>query len=417
MSDTHISAKPQIIFSSVIILLLVGIVAAWGATAQLSSAVIASGQIELAKERWTIQHPNGGRVLEIRVSDGDYIEEGDLLMRLDGAQLEASLNILLVRESELQASVARLRAERDGLDILEGEASEALESQRNLHRERLQSFHQSLSQIEAQGEQLTAQLVGLDVQSGALDRQISLMNENLEVQVTLLERGLTQEGRVRDLQLSLAQLEGTQGELQTARSIALGKQVELTQRRLSIETTRRERAIEQLREVEPELMEVTERIALVTGQLAQLEVRAPVTGILHDLRTHSVGGVIQAGALIAEVVPENAELVGVARIASQDIARINLGQLTELRIQGIQDRYAPKVFGTVQSISADVFEGGSSQPDHYRVAIALGTETDEQVALRPGMSMDAFFTSDARTPIAYLIEPLNNALSRTMREK
>ena len=174
MSSHSISAKPQVIAASLLVVFLVGSVLAWGATARLAGAVISSGTIELASERWAIQHSSGGRVVTLGVSEGHAVEEGDLLLRFDGTQLRASRAILRARKSELEARQARALAERDNKTTLEGGSSSALEGQRLLHAERLDAYQQTQAQLEAQRLQLEAQITGLNVRRKRLEGRPSL---------------------------------------------------------------------------------------------------------------------------------------------------------------------------------------------------------------------------------------------------
>ena len=209
------SLKPLMIGLIASVLLIVGF-GGWAVMAQLSGAIIASGQIEVDQNR---QHPDGGVVAEILVDEGDTVENGGVLIRLDSRAEKSELSIIQGQLFELMARRGRLIAERDNLDrvtfdpkLIAAAATdpaidELKSGQEHLFHARRASLAKQVEQLRKRTAQIDNQIDGIIAQKAALNTQLDLIEIELADQQKLLDRGLAQASRVLALQRTQAELE------------------------------------------------------------------------------------------------------------------------------------------------------------------------------------------------------------------
>jgi HlyD family secretion protein len=230
------------------LLVLVGGFGTWAVKAQITGAIIASGQIEVDRNRQVIQHPDGGVVDAILVEEGDTVTKGDTLIRLDASLLQSELAIVEGQLFEILARRGRLEAERDGAETLkfdplleqEPQGAELIVGQTRLFDARLESNTRAVEQLGQQRAQIASQLNGITAQQTALSTQSDLIQRELTDQQKLLSQQLVQASRVLALQREEANLLGRVGELTAQAAQAAERMTEIEIQVLSLATTRRE---------------------------------------------------------------------------------------------------------------------------------------------------------------------------------
>ncbi|MEM9349985.1 MAG: biotin/lipoyl-binding protein, partial [Pseudomonadota bacterium] len=289
------SARKPLIVGIAAVAILVGGFGTWASQANIAGAIIASGRIEVDRNRQVVQHPDGGVVAEIAVDEGATVEIGDVLIRLDPSLLSSELAIIEGQLWETTARRARLEAERDDAENIDfpsdllaiaeerDAVSELIDGQRNLFAARAETVSRNVEQLGRRRLQIADQISGIDAQLVALSRQLELINEELRDQQDLFERGLAQVGRVLALQREQASLEGRVGELTANRAQAEGRITEIDIEILGLNAGRREEAITQLRDIQFREVELMERRRAVSERLERLEITAPVGGIVYGL--------------------------------------------------------------------------------------------------------------------------------------
>lgn len=268
-------AKPMTL-GLLAMLILVGGFGAWAVMAQITGAVIASGQIEVDRNRQVIQHPDGGVVETILVDEGDTVEAGDLLIQLDPTVLRSELVIVEGQLFEIMARRGRLEAERDGTETItfpeellafnRPEIAELIAGQERLFQARLESGAKTKEQLAQRRAQIVSQISGIKAQQDALTRQQELIVQELADQQSLLDRGLAQASRVSALQREEANLLGRVGELSASEAQAAEQITEIEIEVLTLDTTRREEAITRLRDLQFNELELSERQRTLTEQ-------------------------------------------------------------------------------------------------------------------------------------------------------
>jgi len=410
--------------------LLLGGFILWAAMSQIGGAVIAQGRIEVEQNRQVVQHPDGGVVERINVREGDIVEAGDLLISLDPSNLTSELAVVEGQLFEVLARRARLEAERDGVSTLVFDpllaestnpiAMELMVGQQRLFEARLASALSEKEQLEKQKEQIAEQIVGFRAQGDAVNSQLGFIQQELADQQTLLDRGLAQSNRVLALQREMASLTGQTGELTSAVASSQSRMTELDIAILRIDTNRREEAISTLRDLQFREIELAERRRQITYQLERLEIRAPVSGIVYDLRVFGVQSVIRPAEPVLFIVPQDRPLVITAQVEPRNIDEVARGQEVRVRFTAFNQRTTPELLGRVEQISADAFTDETSRISYYRAQVVLlDGETSRLppgLGLMPGMPVDVFFTTADRSPAEYLLKPINDYFARTFRE-
>ena len=410
---------------------LIGGFGAWAALSNIAGAVVASGQIEVDRNRQAVQHPDGGVVLTLDVIEGQRVSEGDVLLRLDPSDLQSALSVANAQLNEWRARQARLEAERDlrpGIvfppDLLEDAAEDAdlaelLEGQRNLFAARAETLTQETDQLNRRADQIRAQLEGIAAQREALTDQRDLVEQELVNVQDLIDRGLVEASRGLALRRESARLLGTLGELDASAAESAGRITEIDLQILQLETERREEAIGQLREVRVEQAELAERARALIRQMNQTEMRAPVDGVVYGLNVFGARSVVQAAQPVLYLVPQDRPLVISTRIAPTNVDEVFVGQEVVLRFPAFDARNTPELFGQVRQVSADAFVDEASGVSYYEAEIVLNegeVARLEDETLLPGMPVEAFIRTEDRTPLAYLLRPLADYFNRAFRE-
>jgi len=413
------------------LLVLVAGFGGWSVTTTLAGAVVASGQIEVDRNRQAIQHPDGGVVAMLEVGEGDRVEEGQVLLRLDAAELSTELAVAAARLAELRARRARLEAERDGLETLsfpealealgaaDPEVADLLTGQRNLFDARADTMAREVEQLRGRITQIGAQVDALRAQEDALSQQVVLVEEELTLRRTSLDRGIGTREPVVQLQQELVQLRGSLGEVTARRAEAAERVIETELSILQVTTERREQAIVELREIRVSEQELAERAANLSRRIDRLELRAPVAGRLLGLTIFGPGAVLRPADPFAFLVPEGRPLVISARVPAIDIDQVFAGQTVSLRFPAFDQRTMPEVTGEVSQVSADAFTDEVSGGSFYRTEIVMA---EDQAALLgdrvlvSGMPVEAYIRTQDRTPLTYLLEPFTTYFSRAFRE-
>ncbi|MEJ6396789.1 HlyD family type I secretion periplasmic adaptor subunit [Yoonia sp. 208BN28-4] len=424
------STRPQMIVGLLALLVLVGGFGSWAVLAQINGAVIASGQIEVDRNRQVIQHPDGGVVAEIIAEEGVLVAEGDLLIKLDPDVLQSELSIVEGQLFEIMARRGRLEAERDDtteitfpatlLEEAENGAQTLIDGQTRLFVARKDSMARAQEQLTQRRAQIQSQISGIDAQQAALQTQVALITEELADQQTLLDRGLAQASRVLALQREAANLQGRIGELTAAAAQAAEQITEIEIEMLGLETNRREEAITRLRDIQYNELELSERRRTLTTQLDRLDIRAPVSGVVYGLQVFAPRSVIRPADPVMFLIPQDRPLVIAAQVQLTDVDQIHLGQEATLRFSAFDQRRTPELMGSVTLVSADAFQDEGTLQSFYRVELRLNEGEIEKLpvdmTLIPGMPVEAFVRTADRSPMDYLIKPLSDYFVKAFRE-
>lgn len=403
----------------------------WATFSRIAGAVVAAGQLEVEDRKQVIQHPDGGVVAEIRVREGDHVNAGDVLMVLDGTQLRSEHAIVEGQLYEILARRGRLEAERDqeaeisfDRDLLaradtDDDVSGLVDGQRKLFLARRETLEREDDQLARRAEQATSQITGIAAQIAATDEQSRLIEKELGDMRSLREKGLAQEGRVLALEREAARLAGAAGELTAAKAETEGRVTEIGIERDKLVTRRREEAETELRDLGYRALELAERRHALAEQIARLEIRAPTSGVVLSLQVSTPRAVLRAAEPALFIVPQDRPLLIAAKISPINVDEISPGQPVTLRFSSLPSRTTPQLYGKVLRISADALTDERSGMTFYRAEIGLNEGEAARLeghTLIPGMPVEAYLRTGERSPLAYLLKPFTDYLSRAFRE-
>ncbi len=422
-----LSRHVQLAFCAIFVLFFgFGFIAA---VIEIEGAVIASGRVVVESNIKRVQHQEGGIVKEIHVREGQKVDAHDLLVRIDDTLPKTNLKIVQTRLFELWSLEARLSAERDDqtdIDLAEvavgslvPEFSIAQQGQRNLLSARRQSQRAQKAQIAEQIDQYDEQIEGLIEQRDAKAKEAALIDQELRRLTGLLDKGLIKRGTVTSLQREKARIEGEHGRF--AAEIAQSSQA-IAERRvriLQITEDARTEVLEQLQAVRVEISELQEQRLAIRDQLNRAYIRAPQAGIVHQLTVHTVGRVVGPGEDLLAIVPQEDELVIDAQISPTDIDQIFTSQRAIIRMPGLHRGSTPELNANVMKISPDLLQDSITGNSYYNARLILPEEEIRKLSdvnILPGMPVETFVLSEARSILSFLTKPLSDHVSHMFRE-
>ena len=410
--------------------LLVAGVAGWASTTQLSGAVIASGVVVVDSDVKKVQHPTGGVVSEINVRDDDHVNAGDVVVRLDATQTKANAAVYSKSLDELRARKASLEAEKDGAnsilfpdELLEREKTDAevahiLQGERKLFNLSVEARRGLKAQLRERTAQFREEIAGLIEQIEAKTQEIALIEEELTGVLDLWKKKLIPFTRVTSLKRDAARLDGERGQLVAAKASTGGKIAEVELQIIQVDDDARSKVAEELSDVRAKIAELSEREIAAQDQLKRIDIRAPQSGRVHQLSVHTIGHVITPGETIMLIVPDRDVLSVEAKVAPSDVDQLYPDQPSILRFSAFNIRTTPELNGKVSWVSPDITEEERTGTSYYTLRIAVSNA--ELAKLRglkviPGMPVEAFIQTGARSALSYFLKPLADQIERTFR--
>ena len=414
-----------------LLILLLGGIGGWAATARLSSAVIAPGFVTVRSDVKKVQHLTGGIIKKIYVENGDHVKAGQLLIRLDDTLTKANLGIVRSQLDEWSVRKARLAAERDDDDNVtfpkeltersgDDHLADAMKSEEKLFESRRNARQGQTSQLHERIAQTKQEISGLAAQLTAKKAEVKLTEEELTGVTDLYKKNLVSVMRFMQLKRELARMEGEQGQLTASIARARAK---ISETQLQIIQLRRDfnsKVLDELRQAEGKVAELNERVVAAEDQLKHIDIRAPQSGYVTRLAVHTVGGVVGNGQTIMEIVPSGDSLVVEAKVAPRDIDRVSIGSAAMARILAGNIRTTPELKGVVTYVSADQMRDKENTPPYFLIRATLPSKEVVrlgQLKLLPGMPVELFVQTGAHTPLQYLLKPLRDQIARTFRER
>lgn len=405
----------------------------WAATTQLSGAVIGQGVVVVDSSVKKVQHATGGIVGELRVRDGDRVNAGDILIRLDETQTLANATIVTKSLDELLARQARLEAERDSADQIvfpkalidrtkdnNSEAGRAIAAERTLFDLRRQARSGQKAQLKERSTQLQDEIKGYLGQTEAKQKEVDLIHQELEGVRTLWQKNLVPITRLTALERDTARLEGERSQLTGMVAQAKGKIAEIELQIIQVDQDLRTEVGKDLIDTRSKLSEMAERKTAAVDQLNRIDIRAPQSGRVHQLSVHTVGGVIAPGEQIMLIVPDADALAVEVKIAPRDIDQVYVGQTATMRFAAFNQKTTPEIDGDVSMVSADLTQDQKTGVSYYTARVVLKPEELAKLGsakLVPGMPVDVFIKTPGRTALSYLTKPLRDQAERAFKER
>lgn len=403
----------------------------WAAFAPLDEGVPSQGNVAINTKRKSVQHPTGGIIKEVSVVEGQHVKEGELLAKLDEATARANYESIRQQYLTALANQGRLLAEQSGKERIDWnpELHKAMKdpvianlvaTQEKLFASRRSSLRADLQAIEegVRGQQSLIKSYQEIITSRR--NQLALINEELKNTRELVKEGYTPRNRqlelermVSDVNSAIAELLGNIGRGQN--SIA-----ELRQRAIARMQDYRKEVDGQLSDVSKDVQAGEARFKAVSDDLQRIEIRSPASGQVVGLSVQTVGGVIQAGQKLMDIVPENELLLVETRVLPQYIDRVHAGLPVDIRFNTFANSPQLVVDGKVVSISGDLLTDPQTNQAYYLARVGVTPEGFKKLgrrSLQPGMPVEVVLKTGERTLLTYLLHPLTKRLAASLKEE
>lgn len=402
----------------------------WGSFAPLEEGVAANGQIVVEGDRQVIQHLEGGIVEKIEVRDGARVTKGDVLVVLKQTAPLASRDLVIQEFAALSASVERMRALQTNQPRLKFEALEGL----NLgDQERLDIMNREEELFQQQRRALTADVQVLRARRDAAvktqkaragqiqiaRRALASANDERNVIMSMFEQQLARRDQVTSVERLVASLEAD-----IARLASEQQEAQATERDLQAQINQAGARFSEengasLLEASAALLAAEERLGAAQDVLDRAVIRAPVSGEILNLTVATLGGVVQPGQTMMEIVPGIAEVTASVQINPGDRSSVFEGQTVRTKFSSYRGWQAPRLEGKIINVSADLKTDPATSAVYYEARVRISSAEMERttgVDIIPGMPVDVFiFSGKSRTFLDYLLEPLSESLFKGLR--
>lgn len=429
--DIAASTRKHVLLSLAGAIFLGLVVGGWANTMELSGAVIAPGVLVAKSSVKKVQHPTGGVVGRLPVHDGDFVRAGQLLLRLDETITKANLAIVDNSLIELYSRLARLEAERDGLDRVdcpkqlcaranEADVAKALAGESTLFQLRKSARAGQKAQLRERIGQIAQEIEGLNGQIAAKNHELELIDRELGGVRELWRKSLIPIQRLTALERDAARLQGEHGQLIASVAQAKGRTSETELQIIQVDQDLRSEVGKELREVQGKIAELVEKRVTAEDQLKHIDILSPQDGVVHQLAVHTIGGFVAPGDAIMLIVPIADTLVTEAKVAPRDIDQVHVGQSAVLRFTAFNQRTTPELKGRVTFVSADQITDDKTGNAYFKVHIAPAEAELPSLGGRKlvsGMPAEAFIQTGERTALSYLLKPLRDQIARAFKEQ
>ncbi len=396
---------------STYITLLIALISAmlWLFMAQISSAVILQGSIKVYKNKTILQHPEGGKIGKVFVTEGQVVKKDDLLIELENPNLQSSL-----RNLERQNFSEQLRSERLKAEMNYPQPFEFKES--HLDSDQLQILLTEKNLFDSRRKNLLSQLSSIREQIQFLNDEIISIQRTIKNDQIIIDKNknLADKGFVSNAFIVNAEQTLNQHEAELAR--ARQRISELSQRtNIAIDDFKKAAAGE-MRATNEKMLEIEEKIKPTADAMQNLQVKSPVDGTVVNLFRLGIGSVLGAKEVIAEIVPSTRSLILEASLPSNQVSFVKPGQIARVKIQQLKQLGLKDLKGKVDTVSADTLSQGATGNLAYLVQISIDQGDYQTFQLKPGMPAEVFIQAGTHTPFEYLSMPFSAFLDRAVKE-
>lgn len=414
-----------------IIVLTFGVAGGWAAVAKVDQAVVAPAVVAVESNRKTLQHFEGGIVREILVKDGDQVGQGQVLFRLEKVQAQANNDLLQSQLDSAHALEARLLAERENKDDITWPESIAqrsslpqiqrlMDDQLGQFQDRRASLRGQIKVLEAKIGQVKTEIGGIAIEKASTEKQVAYINDELVNLRRLLQNQLVPATRVFAMERERTRLEGVIGKAISDSARAEGQIAEINVQIRQLQQRFQEEVATSLLEVRQKIGDYSERSTVAKDVLKRVEIVAPRSGTIQNLKVFTLGQVIRSGEPLLDIVPQDEPLIVQAQFSPTDIDTVHAGAEAEIRFPSFHSRQMPLMVGKLQFVSHDRLIDEAQRVQYYLGVVAINKADipeEYRSRIRPGMPAEVIVTAGERTVLNYLVSPLTESLRKTFIEK
>jgi adhesin transport system membrane fusion protein len=402
---------------------------AWAWWAELEEVTRGEGRVIPSSKVQMVQSLEGGLIKELLVRAGDTVSKGDVLARIDDTGFSSNLGEVRAKQLALQATVVRLRHEASGdLDrnpVFPDEVTTAAPAlavnEVELFLTRRKSLDTIVSMMRERVQQRERELGELAASLARLSEGLRLANEEMALKKPLAAKGIVPKTDMIKLQRDIADFEGQIAVLHETKP-RIEATIREAQEDVNVQRDKfRQEARTLLSQLEAELSVLTETMRGATDRVVRADIRSPVDGIVNKINANTVGGVVQAGQTIMEIVPIEESLLVEAKVRPADIAFIHPGQPAVVKLTAYDFSVYGGLEGEVDLISADSVYDEAARESFYLVTVkTLRTQLtrgDASLPIIPGMVATIDILTGKKTVLDYLLKPINKARAEALRER
>lgn len=397
---------------------------AWASFTRVTEVARAPGEIIPIGKIKVVQHLDGGSVESIQVEERMLVTEGQVLIRMDGAQAIAELRQMEARQIALRLRSERLEAfasrRQPNLAGVAGAKGGMLSDQREIYRTQMETRDTTLSILDRQIDQRSRRIVQLQqLLAGAKQQQV-MADELARMREDLAARQLVNRTVLLETRRAKVAADGEVGRLTEEIDVSRQELAEFQNRRADMVNQLRRDALNEMGTARAEMAEVEESIARLQARVDRLVVRAPEGGYVQDLKVQTIGQVIQPGGLLMQIVPDKAPLEAEVRIQPRDVGFLKVGQTVNMRVTTYDYSRFGFATGKLKRVSASSVTGEDSKP-FFRAWVLLDKpyvgNTPGLYMLQAGMGLEAEVITGEKPLIAYLSKPIIDVVSRSFHER
>lgn len=404
--------------------IVIGAFIVWASVAEIRELTIAAGQLRPVGSVHLVQHLEGGIVSEILVSDGEAVETGTALLRLQPIAAASDLAQLTVRAASLALQVERQTAALEGREpdfgALAQQYPDLARHQMNLHASERDSLAQQRRSLASRVVQKFAEVQAFQARLESLEAQLAIDREQLDMRQQLFDQRLLSRAHLldgkREYESTNDDMIAVRGQLHSAQEASNEASINL----LALDDEFVNRLNDERSRAAAELAELSEALAKQQDRVDRLLVRAPARGVVTGFTPKSIGEVIGPGDVVAEIVPMDSEIVAEVQIDPADIGHVSIGDVAEVKVTTFDFARFGAIEGTVRQISATTFQNEDGEP-YYRAVIALGSDHvgsgGDRHPVLPGMVVNAEIVTGSKSFMRYLLKPIYRSLDVAFSER
>ncbi len=410
---------------------VLGVFALWAFLARLDGAAVAQGTVSVESSRKTIQHLEGGIVRDIFVRDGDLVQQGTVIIRLDPTRIDSASDLYRNQLATALAQEARLLAEREMksdvtlpqevIDLMANPVvARAADDQKRQFTVRRENLLQAIQVAEAQMAQTVKEAQQNEIDNETARTILVNINRELESVQYLYDRSLIALPRLTTLQREQSRIEGTISSTEAGKAKLQDKLREFTLRRDKATQDYRQDAASQLGDLQKSISELRQQVVVAKDSQRRIDLRAPITGVVQQMRIFTVGGVVRPGDPLLDIVPISDDLIIRAKVQPLDADRVSAGMDAEVRFPSFRSLGLPVVRGKITAVSRDRLLDDVTKEPYFDAQVAVGRkQVPSFVAdkLTAGMPADVVIPTGERTVFNYLIAPIVERFNTSMRER